>query len=270
MNKTALRKILVEEGLLPRRMVASKAIARAFAEYYTAMWPILARYNSKKMPDPRKAALNDLRLGMGNVSVTMSDVSDTTDEEEVTLDSEYGLEVTLQVGWMADFAVEAAIGPTADRRTTFYRLYEKFKKAHFRTSYEQGEDDYKAAQALRKRFWAALRKPDAVPALIKSKAVNAFRGRLWYQVAESKEMIEAADDFFVTDQTEGHLDWQYDITPNLDFAPDPREVTLEELKQTGGYASANVNIEFHLEIKDWTMEVTDYRGADYRGVTDDY
>ena len=260
MNRTALRRILASEGLLPQKKVASKAIARAFTEYYADSWPILARYNSK-MPNARKAALNDMRLGIGNVSVTLDNVTEAASpgsEVEEILDSDYGLEVTLQVGWLADFTVEGVLGPIWDRRTTYHRLYQKFKKGYYKT--EQGDEDYKALRAIRDRFAAALKKPDAVPALFKSKAVHAFRGRLWDKVVESKDFWISANDGFVIDHT-NRGDWRWSVEANIDYAPNPHEVVVEGFKQSGtGVAKANVNIEFRLEWEDWKTEVTDYSG----------
>ena len=144
------------------------------------------------------------------------------------------------------------------------RTYQKFKKEYYKT--EQGEEDYKALRDIRDRFAAALKKPDAVPALFKSKAVHAFRGRLWDQVVDSEEMQELADDYFVVDQTYSGGGWQWHVIPDLDFAPKPRKVVVEGFKQSGtGVAKANVNIEFRLEWEDWKMEVTDYSGAGYGG-----
>lgn len=254
------RLLLPQAGL--QKKVASKAIARAFTEYYADSWPILAKYN-KRMPNARKAALNDMRLGIGNISVTLDNVTEASSpgsEVAVTLDSDYALEIILQVGWLADFTVEGVLGPIWDRRTIYHRLYRKFEQGWMKA--EQGNEDYKALRNIRNRFAAALKKPDAVPALFKSKAVNAFRGRLWEKVAQSKDFQEMDQNGFVIDQSYSGGEWQWLVESNIDFAPKPREVVVEGFKQSGtGVAEANVNIEFRLEWEDWNMNVSDYSGA---------
>jgi len=70
MNKTALRRILSSEGLLPRNKQASKGLARAFADFYRGVQRDLGLEGL----DVRKAVSADLKkivAGMGNASANL-------------------------------------------------------------------------------------------------------------------------------------------------------------------------------------------------------
>lgn len=110
MNKTALRKILAEEGLLPQKRVASKALARMLTDFYKQFArevdPILIELEERPV-DVRLSVLSDMQEIMGDIGFLEEDGEPSTDGYSASVDCEIRVE-------RADFDLDIEVHSNLD------------------------------------------------------------------------------------------------------------------------------------------------------------